>query len=233
MKDRVVRNNKWWYNRIRTNNWFSFRYWWFNWLIFLSCIFLFWWFCPCTPTEENISCDNSNINQHLSDITNIIDSCCDCNYEIAEVMEEAVDCPDREIVIQVCNANSKVDDNFDVYLNGVRIGKLNLNKNDQIGSLFIASTNSNLVVTDPDFQCPINKMEKYYFNPGLLNFGNNILELQNTKNNNNGNAGTIQLRNYLISGNNLITPCVVADRLYSGETGDSFTLNFNYTKCCE
>ena len=78
MNDRVVRNNKWWYKRIRANNWFSFRYWWFNWLVFSGCIFLFWWFFPCTETENINSCNNSNINQNLNDISNVIDSCCDC-----------------------------------------------------------------------------------------------------------------------------------------------------------
>ena len=78
MEDREVRNNKSWYNRIRGNNWFSFRYWWFNWLVFIACIFLFWWFCPCTQPENNISCDNSNLNKQLNNITSNIDSCCDC-----------------------------------------------------------------------------------------------------------------------------------------------------------
>ena len=162
-----------------------------------------------------------------------MDSCCDCNYEIVETIGEAVDCPDREVVIQVCNSNSEVDDNFDVFLNDVRIGKLRLDKNDQIGSLFIATNNHNLQVSDPDFVCPISKMEKYYFNPGLLNYGENTLELKNIQKNNNDNKGTIQLRNYLVSGNELISPCTVADRKYEGITGRNFTINFNYTKCCE
>jgi len=83
MEDRVVRNNKWWYNRIRGNNWFSFRYWWFNWLVFLACIFLYWWFCPCTHETPTKKC-NININKHINDINAIIDSCCDCNAIIEE-----------------------------------------------------------------------------------------------------------------------------------------------------
>ena len=233
MNDRVVRNNKWWYNRTRANNWFSFRYWWFNWLVFLGGIFLFCWLCPCTEPKDDISCENSNINQHLNDISTVIDSCCNCNYEIPETFEEAVDCPDREIVIQICNSNSHIDDNFEVYLNNVRIGNLILDRNEQIGSLFIASLNSNLEVTEPDFVCPTSNMEKYYFNPGLLNYGENTLELKNIQKNNNGNAGTIELRNYFVSGNSLISPCVVSNQIYSGADGQNFTLNFNYTKCCE
>ncbi len=84
MNDRVVRNNKWWYNRIRASNFFSYKYWWFNWLIFLGCIVLFWWFCPCTEPADDISCDNSMLNQHLNDISTAIDSCCDCQTQITE-----------------------------------------------------------------------------------------------------------------------------------------------------
>ena len=74
----VLRNNKWWYRYIRGMNWFSFRYWWFNWLTFFGCVVLFWWFCPCTDPTDDISCDNSSINQYLNDISTVMDSCCDC-----------------------------------------------------------------------------------------------------------------------------------------------------------
>ena len=58
-------------------------------------------------------------------------------------------------------------------------------------------------------------------------------DLKNIQKNNNGNAGTIELRNYFVSGNSLISPCVVSNQIYSGADGQNFTLNFNYTKCCE
>lgn len=74
----VPRENKWWYRYIRGMSWFSFRYWWFNWLVFLACIFLFWWFCPCTQETPVKKC-STNINEHINDINAIMDSCCDCN----------------------------------------------------------------------------------------------------------------------------------------------------------
>lgn len=74
----VPRDNKWWYRYIRGMTWFSYRYWWFNWLMFLGCIFLFWCFCPCKEDKELEHCD-VNIDKHIEDINAIIDSCCDCN----------------------------------------------------------------------------------------------------------------------------------------------------------
>ena len=92
----VPQENKWWYRYIRGMSWFSFRYWWFNWLVFLGCLFLFYWFCPCQNTTVNKKCD-SNINEHINEIHSIIDSCCDCNaifepIELPEPPENAINC---------------------------------------------------------------------------------------------------------------------------------------------
>tara|TARA_B110000285_G_scaffold235285_1_gene316075 strand:+ start:7805 stop:8434 length:630 start_codon:yes stop_codon:yes gene_type:complete len=74
----VIRENKWWYRCIRGMNWFSFRYWWFNWLVFLGCIFLFWCFCPCNIQEVDKNC-SSSIDQQLFEIDSLIENCCDCD----------------------------------------------------------------------------------------------------------------------------------------------------------
>ena len=75
-------------------------------------------------------------------------------------------------------------------------------------------------------------MVTYRFNPNFVVGGANTLELRNTQSNNNGNFGSIGLRNYLTTGNNLTSPCVVTDLVYSGSTGQSFNISFNYTECC-
>ena len=55
----------------------------------------------------------------------------------------------------------------------------------------------------------------------------------NTQDNGSGNAGTVGVRNYLISGpSELSNPCVVANLVYSGSSGVNFELNFDYTACC-
>ena len=146
--------------------------------------------------------------------------------------QAAPSCPDRAVVIQVCNQNSAKDDNFEVYLNGTYIGFLDLSQDAQVGSVMIATTNTNLNVLVGDFACPLTLMQTYRFDPSILLFGNNTLEMINAQNNNNANYGTVSLRNYEIVDNDLINPCVIADLTYSGASGANFTMNFTYTACC-
>jgi hypothetical protein len=143
-------------------------------------------------------------------------------------------CPDNVVVIQVCNSNSAKDDNFNVYLNGTYIGFLNLNSNAQVGSIFIGDTDTNVTVTQPDFTCPLSNMVVYRFPENALIYGgNNVLYMENVQQNNNGNFGTVEIRNYVQVGNDLIQPCGIANLNYSGPTGSNFTFNFNYNQCCE
>ena len=142
-------------------------------------------------------------------------------------------CPDRALVFQVCNENSLRDDNFNIYLNDNFIGYLDLSQNAQVGGIFIATTNANVNVTSGDFACPLALMVTNRFDPSFLVYGTNILEMRNAQLNNNGNMGTISVRNYLVDGNDLSSPCVVADMTFGGApTGTSFTLSFDYTACC-
>ncbi len=152
-------------------------------------------------------------------------ACCDCGTT-------APVCPDRTLVFQVCNSNAITDDNFDVYLNNNYIGALDLNGMAQNGSVFLATLNGAANIVSSDFVCPLNNMVTYTFDPAFVVGGANTLELRNTQDNGFGNFGSIGLRNYLTSGNNLSSPCVVADLTYSGGAGVSFTFNFNYTDCC-
>lgn len=144
----------------------------------------------------------------------------------------APDCPSRTLVFQVCNSNSSKDDNFDVFLNDVFIGRLDLSLNAQVGSVFIASLGAP-DLSEPDFVCPMDLIVAYYFDPALVYGGTNTIKMINTGRNNNGNYGKIGVRNYLQSGSNLASPCLVADLDYSGETGANFSLSFNYEKCCD
>lgn len=144
-------------------------------------------------------------------------------------------CPDKVFVLQVCNSNSQIDDNFNVFLNGTLIGALDLNQNAQIGSVFIGSTDTNKTIVSPDFSCPLNNMVVYYFNPLILTTGENTIFMDNTQNNGNGNFGTFEIRNYQIDPNNpdeLSNPCVIDNQNYSGVSGSDFTLTFDYTECC-
>jgi hypothetical protein len=75
-------------------------------------------------------------------------------------------------------------------------------------------------------------MQTYRFDPNLIVAGVNTIRMVNTQNNGNNNEGKIKVRNYLITGNNLSTPCVVENLTYIGASGSSFTKTFNYTACC-
>jgi hypothetical protein len=145
-------------------------------------------------------------------------------------------CPDRRLVFQICNSNGIKDDNFDIYLNGTGpsnyIGAVDLSTNTYTGSLFVASLTP-LTITEPDFTCPLEGMMVYEFDPALVVGGVNTIYMVNTQNNGAGNFGEIGVRNYQLSGPNLINPCVVANLQYGyAESGTSFELNFDYTACC-
>lgn len=141
------------------------------------------------------------------------------------------DCPNRRVVFQICNENEEIDDNFDIYLNGIYIGAVDLNSNAQVGSVFIADLNPSITLASSDFACPIIDMVTYYFDPTILS-SVNVIEMINTQNNGNNNLGTIGIRNYLLTGDSLSDPCVIDDLDYAGNSGLDFTLGFSYTECC-
>jgi hypothetical protein len=155
----------------------------------------------------------------------------DTNSELACGCDPVPSCPDRRVVFQICNSNSALDDNFDIYLNDIYIGAVDLSTNAQVGSIFIADENVAVELGSSDFVCPLSGMVTYHFNPSIL-LASNILEMRNTQNNGNGNFGQIGVRNYSLSGTTLSSPCVITNLEYSGASGDSFTFNFDYTQCC-
>lgn len=139
-------------------------------------------------------------------------------------------CPDRVVVFQICNQNGITDDNFNIYLNGTYIGAVDLSAMAQVGSVFIASTDE-LTIDSADFACPVPGMVVYFFDPALLQTSNTI-EMRNTQDNGSGNAGTVGIRNYLLTGTSLSAPCVIADLNYAPDSGQDAILNFDYTQCC-
>jgi len=175
------------------------------------------------PLTATITVESVLVNDNLS----LTFTCPD------EAPSTAPTCPDRALVFQVCNENSARDDNFNIYLNDNFIGYLDLSQNAQVGGIFIATTNSNANVTSGDFACPLTLMATNRFDPSFLVYGTNTLEMRQAQNNNNGNLGTISVRNYLVDGNDLTSPCVVADMTFGpAASGSSFTLTFDYTACC-
>lgn len=163
-----------------------------------------------------------------SDIEFIID---ELQVEVSDCDTIVPVCPTRRVVFQICNSNAAIDDNFDIYLNGVLIGAVDLNASAQVGSIFIGDLDSATTLIESDFDCPLVDMVTYHFDPAIIQ-QNNVLEMRNTQNNGNNNAGTVGVRNYLITGTDLSDPCLIADLTYYGSSGEDFNLNFSYTQCC-
>jgi hypothetical protein len=141
-------------------------------------------------------------------------------------------CPNQRIVIQICNSNSSKDDNFDIYLNSFYIGAVDLNQNAQIGSIFIGDTNTGTTVVSSDFACPLSGMVTYHFNANYV-ASSNTIEMINTQENGNNNAGSIGVRAYILSGNDLEYPCVIDDMPFFPNDGEDFTTYFTYSACCD
>ena len=147
------------------------------------------------------------------------------------ILNQPPACSDRVFVMQICNSNSFHDDNFDIYLNGSNIGSVDLNQDDLVGSLFIGSITP-VTFDTLDATCPIENMVIYYFNPAIIQ-ANNTINMINIQDNDGGNEGTIEIRNYLNSGGTLLNSCYIADLIYEGPSGENFTgLTFTYDACC-
>ena len=183
--------------------------------------------------------DNTNYQITIVGTLNSQSTSADCPG-VSFITEEDTaipDCPNRRVVFQICNENSAIDDNFDIFLNGTFIGAVDLNSNAQVGSVFIADTNPSLTISASDFACPLGGMVQYNFAPSLL-LPSNTIQMINTQSNGNGNAGTIGIRNYNIVTDSttgqqtLADPCVIADLNYSPANGQNWTVTFDYTACC-
>ena len=163
-------------------------------------------------------------------IIRVVSTSEDCNEYVEETVDDVPICQDKVVVFQVCNSNALVDDNFDVFLNGVLIGNLDLQQPAQVGSVFIGST-STLTIGTSDFTCPLNLMQEFFFDPALIST-TNVIDMVNTQNNGNNNAGTFAIRNYELTGTVLSNACIVKNANFEGVSGDSFQFDWNYTQCC-
>lgn len=135
-------------------------------------------------------------------------------------------CPEKVVVFHICNSNAVKDDNFEIQLNGTVIGNVDLNADALIGSIFIASSNTNLTITNPDFVCPISGMVRYFFNESIIIDGVNTIYMRNTQDNGRGNLGVIGVRVYDVVGNTLSNPIIVSDVPYSAPGGQDFATTF-------
>jgi hypothetical protein len=76
--------SKWWGKSIRNNSWFSFRYWWFNYLVWTALISLLLFFIlKKSPADTVFNCSQKeSIDSLIVNIRRDLDQCCNCRKEI-------------------------------------------------------------------------------------------------------------------------------------------------------
>jgi hypothetical protein len=72
-----ILNKKWWFRWIRKYTWFSFRYWWANYLLWIGLIALLIWLLSILKNIEECKKDKE-INRILRNIDRRLESCCNC-----------------------------------------------------------------------------------------------------------------------------------------------------------
>lgn len=81
--------NKWWGKSIRNYSWFSFRYWWFNYLVWAVLISLLLFFIQKkSPTDSVFNCSQKeSIDSLIVNIRRDLDQCCNCRKEITPPLD--------------------------------------------------------------------------------------------------------------------------------------------------
>jgi hypothetical protein len=75
---------KWWFKSIREYNWFSFRYWWMNYLMWGVAISLLIWLILSVWNTANICNEQVEINRLLRKIDRELENCCECNEKVPD-----------------------------------------------------------------------------------------------------------------------------------------------------
>lgn len=81
---------KWWFNSTRGYTWFSFRYWWMNYLIWIGVFWLLIW-AVLKLTDPVTDCQEyREVNSLMRKIERDLENCCDCfvQPEVVDTLEE-------------------------------------------------------------------------------------------------------------------------------------------------
>lgn len=78
--ERSSYHKKWWVKTIRERNYFGFRYWWFNWSIWILLVFALCYSLFVQQASDNHTCLNrNNLSRRVGDINKAMETCCSCN----------------------------------------------------------------------------------------------------------------------------------------------------------
>ena len=99
-------SRKWWYKWIRSLSWFSFRYYWFVWLSFISaCILLVYLIKKPIYQEE---CSTKVIEASIKEINLRLNNCCNCSSQQDSIIADTPPSPPNTIQ---CDGKRNKSDN--------------------------------------------------------------------------------------------------------------------------
>ena len=78
-------SQKWWFRWIRSYTWFSFRYWWMNYILWAILIGLLFWLISIALNGLNQCNEDKEINKLLQRIDRELENCCQCGVVETEV----------------------------------------------------------------------------------------------------------------------------------------------------
>jgi hypothetical protein len=145
------------------------------------------------------------------------------------------DCPDRVVVIEVCDTNAARDDNIRVTLNGTVIADvLDFSKDERNGYFLISDPDATLEASESSIpSChgtsPGLPISVKRFSPDSIKGGINTINVKIVQQNNNGNAGAFNVRSYVKRNGKLICGCSIQSNITYGAEGD---YTFTYDNCC-
>jgi hypothetical protein len=115
---------KWWFRSIRSYTWFSFRYYWLNYLIWGILTALLIWLLLTIFKDPGMCNEDKEINRLLRKIDRELESCCNCNIVETEIdslsrdnrldsLRDSLDACDGEITVTLA---WKTSDDLDLHL---------------------------------------------------------------------------------------------------------------------
>ena len=115
---------KWWFRWIRNYTWFSFRYWWLNYLMWTLFISLLIWLITLALNNLNTCNEDKEINQLLRNIDRQLENCCDCKVVETEIdsVKEDTGLDSLRDSLNACNGDItitlawKTSDDLDLHL---------------------------------------------------------------------------------------------------------------------
>ena len=102
-------SRKWWYKWIRSLSWFSFRYYWFVWLSFISaCVLLVYLIKKPIYQEE---CSTKVIEASIKEINLRLNKCCNCSSQQDSIIDDTQASPPSPPNTIQCDGKRNKSDN--------------------------------------------------------------------------------------------------------------------------